>query len=86
VALGLAAVILAWHLRIIVPPVPETATVVACWLLATIFILRAIGDFRLVGFFKRVRGSPFAQWDTAAYSPLCLVLGLAITVICAWHS
>jgi hypothetical protein len=31
VALVLAAVVLAWHLRIIAPPVPETATLVGCW-------------------------------------------------------
>jgi hypothetical protein len=42
-----------------------------------VFLLRAIGDFRLVGFFKRVRGTPFARWDNRLFSPLCLALGLA---------
>jgi hypothetical protein len=47
---------------------------VCLWLLAILFLLRAIGDFRYVGFFKRVRDSRFAKLDTAVYSPLCLIL------------
>lgn len=44
------------------------------WLLASVFLLRAVGDFRYVGFFKRVRNSRFAALDTRFYSPLCLFL------------
>jgi CHASE2 domain-containing sensor protein len=44
------------------------------WLLAILFLLRAIGDFRYVGFFKRARHSRFAMLDTVAYSPLCMLL------------
>jgi Protein of unknown function (DUF3995) len=47
---------------------------------AAVMILRAIGDFRLVGFFKRVRGSRFARMDTLLYSPLCLALGAALAL------
>jgi hypothetical protein len=50
---------------------------------AAVMILRAIGDFRLVGFFKRVRGSRFARMDTRLYSPLCLALGAALAVLAA---
>ena len=46
------------------------------WVLAAIFLLRAIGDFRYVGFFKRERNSHFADLDTKFYSPLCLLLGV----------
>jgi len=35
---------------------------------------RAIGDFRYVGFFKRMGGEPFASLDSRVYSPLCLLL------------
>jgi hypothetical protein len=45
--------------------------------LSVIFLARAVGDFRLVGFFKRVRTSRFARQDTRVYSPLCLGLALA---------
>jgi Protein of unknown function (DUF3995) len=50
---------------------------------AAVLMLRAIGDFRLVGFFKRVRGSRFARLDTLLYSPLCLALGAALAVLAA---
>ena len=44
---------------------------------------RAIGDFKYVGFFKRVRGSKFARMDTLVYSPLCLLLALGVARV-AW--
>jgi Protein of unknown function (DUF3995) len=46
-------------------------------LMAGAFALRAIGDFRYVGFFKRVGGSRFALWDTRLFSPLCVLLFLS---------
>jgi hypothetical protein len=49
---------------------------VAVWLIAAVFALRAIGDFRYVGFFKRIRDTRFARLDTLAYSPLCAVLAV----------
>ena len=50
---------------------------------AAVLILRAVGDFRLVGFFKRVRGTRFARLDTLLYSPLCLALGAALALVAA---
>ncbi len=44
------------------------------WILTGIFLFRAIGDFRYIGFFKRVRVGEFARLDTRFYSPLCLLL------------
>ncbi|HEV2914928.1 MAG TPA: DUF3995 domain-containing protein [Pyrinomonadaceae bacterium] len=44
--------------------------------IAIIFFLRAVGEFRLVGFFKQVRDTPFAHWDTWLFSPLCLVIAI----------
>jgi len=44
-------------------------------------LLRAIGDFNLVGFFKRVRGTRFAYLDSRLYSPLCLLLAIGIFLI-----
>lgn len=49
--------------------VPDWLSRYGLWLLAGIFLLRAIGDFRYVGFFKRVRNSRFAELDTKFYSP-----------------
>jgi len=47
-------------------------------LLGIAFFARAVGDLNLVGFTKRIRGTAFARWDSALFSPLCLVLGLAL--------
>lgn len=55
-----------------------TATKESSWLafgVSCIFFGRAIGDFRLVGFFKRIRGTGFAKQDDRIYSPLCVLLG-----------
>lgn len=49
------------------------------WSLAAALLLRSIGEFRALGFFKRVRSTPFARMDTWVYSPLCLLLS-ALTV------
>ena len=49
--------------------------------LALIFAVRAIGEFRYVGFFKRVRGGVFAGRDTYLYSPLCLLLAVLIAFV-----
>jgi hypothetical protein len=48
------------------------------WALAGIFLIRSIGEFRWVGFFKRERGTLFAKWDTVLYSPLCLCIGVLL--------
>lgn len=44
--------------------------------ISLIFLLRAIGDFRVVGFFKQVRDTGFAHWDTMLFSPLCLFIAV----------
>ncbi len=56
------------------------AAEVAVWVPAAIFVLRAIGDFRYIGFFKRIRDSRFAKFDTMLYSPLCLLLASLIAI------
>lgn len=44
------------------------------WTLAVVLLLRAVGEFRAIGFFKSNRATPFAKMDTRIYSPLCLAL------------
>ena len=83
VAIGLAlcAVVIAGTAGILVLPVSHT---VLAWLtraLAVVLLLRAVGDFRLVGFFKRIRHTHFARLDTAVYSPLCLVLAIGAAIV-----
>ncbi|UPK44230.1 DUF3995 domain-containing protein [Paenibacillus pabuli] len=51
------------------------------WILSVIFMIRAVGDFKWVGFFKRKKGTLFAKWDSILFSPLCLFLASATLVI-----
>ena len=46
------------------------------YVVASIFLIRAIGDFNYVGFFKKVKATEFAINDTKYFSPLCLFLGV----------
>jgi hypothetical protein len=51
------------------------------WIIALIFISRAAGDFKYVGFFKRIKGTSFAGADTKLYSPLSLSIGVISALI-----
>lgn len=51
------------------------------WIIIFIFILRAIGDFNYVGFFKKHRNSEFGIKDTKYYSPLCLLIGVLTLIL-----
>jgi hypothetical protein len=51
------------------------------FVLALGLLARTIGEFKYVGFFKRVRGSRFARLDTLLYSPLCLLLALGVALV-----
>ena len=44
--------------------------------LSILFFLRAIGDFNLVGLFKKVKNTGFSKYDTWVYIPLCLFLSI----------
>jgi hypothetical protein len=51
------------------------------WVISLLFLLRTIGDFRYVGFFKSITDTNFAYWDTILFSPLCLFIGIAAFLI-----
>ncbi|MEP5612785.1 MAG: DUF3995 domain-containing protein [Cyclobacteriaceae bacterium] len=46
------------------------------WLIPIVFLLRAMGDFKYIGFFKKLTSTDFASRDTRLYSPLCLFIGV----------
>jgi hypothetical protein len=62
-------------------PIPNSLPRAAIALLSFIFVIRAVGWFRYIGFFKKVRNTPFARYDTWLYCPLCLFLGISIGYI-----
>src|SRR3954469_17936388 len=55
-----------------------------CYALALGLFARAVGEFKYLGFFKRVQGSRFARMDTLVYSPLCVALGVGVALV-AWQ-
>ncbi len=48
----------------------------AYWFIPAIFILRAVGEFKYVGFFKKIKHTEFAQADSRIFSPLCFIIGI----------
>ncbi len=44
--------------------------------ISIIFLMRAVGDFKYVGFFKRIRETTFAKMDAKFYVPLCLMISI----------
>ena len=64
---------------------PQLALVWLSYALACGLLARAVGEFKYLGFFKRVRGSKFATLDTLVYSPLCLLLAAGVAFIAFQH-
>jgi len=51
------------------------------WGLAILFFLRAIGDFNVVGLFKKVKNTKFSKYDTWVYIPLCLFISISFLLL-----
>jgi hypothetical protein len=51
------------------------------WIIAVLFFVRAIGEFHIVGFFKKIKDTPFAEYDTKYFSPLCLFLSIVFALL-----
>lgn len=48
----------------------------ATWIIPAIFLLRALGDFKYLGFFKKIKDTQFGKIDTKFFAPLCLLIGV----------
>jgi hypothetical protein len=83
VALGLAllgalALAAGGHLALPLPPgAAKAASLVIGWA----FVLRALVPTPWTGFFKRIRSTRWARYDTRLYSPLFMLLGSALIAI-----
>jgi len=53
---------------------------IAGWVLAILFFLRVIGDFKIVGLFKKIKSTEFAKYDTWLYIPLCFMISLGFVI------
>jgi len=80
-ALGIAAFLVAGRAQLIDVNLLPVVLHVGVWGVALAFALRTVGEFRYVGLFKRVRGTPFAQWDTRVFTPLCAAIAIAAVVV-----
>ena len=79
--LALIALLVASVSDLIALPLPHALLTWGTYAVAASLLMRAIGDFRLVGFFKRVKGSRFAELDTRYFSPLCLALAVGLFAV-----
>ncbi len=73
------------HLVSIVPPHRVLGTgqylEILNALIALLFLLRAVGDFRYVGFFKKVKNTNFAYYDRLYFTPICLIISVLQIII-----
>jgi hypothetical protein len=60
-ALGIAASLVAGRAQLIDLGLSTVILRLGVWGVATAFAARTVGEFRYVGLFKRVRGTPFAR-------------------------
>ena len=86
IVLLLFASLMAATAEILATGLPEPLLTWLSYALALGLLARAIGDFKYVGFFKRVRESRFAGLDTRIYSPLCLLLAGGVGTIAIQHA
>lgn len=63
---------------------PDWLHAYGLYIIAGIFLIRAMGEFRYVGFFKKIKHTRFARNDTKFYSPLCLVIGILAIVLAVY--
>jgi hypothetical protein len=75
--LGAAALVLLGRLGLWGRGLPRWLFTAGTWTIVIVFAARVVGDFRWFGIFKRMTGTPFAQWDSRLYVPLCALLALA---------
>jgi hypothetical protein len=68
-------------MKIIVIPLPTLVSNYMMLGLGGVFVVRAIGEFKYVGFFKRVKNTNFSKYDTKYFSPLSLILGIFFFLI-----
>jgi hypothetical protein len=72
--MAIAGGVMQWSSALIVV-LPGTKLKLA---LAVLLLLRAMGELNYIGFFKRVRSSRYATFDTWLYSPLSLAQAVGL--------
>jgi hypothetical protein len=60
---------------------PNWISIYIGWAISIIFIIRSVGEFKYVGFFKKIKTTNFGRLDSKLFSPLCLAIGLIGIII-----
>lgn len=83
VGIGLCSFGVITFLNCLNPAEFEYATVLnlAMRVVAALFLIRTIGEFKYVGLFKSEKEGKFADADSKIYVPLCFYLGLSLLLI-----
>lgn len=76
--LGLFPLVAVNVLKIKLPQIVDDYMMIG---LGCVFIARAIGEFKYVGFFKSIKHTNFAKYDSKYFSPLALIMGLFFLLI-----
>ncbi len=87
VAFGLLAMALLFLVRLdfFSLALPDWILNYGLWVIGGIFFLRAVGEFKYVGIFKKIKNSEFAKMDSKLYIPLCLFLSAAAFIV-QWNA
>jgi hypothetical protein len=80
--LALAAAVAALRGGLCWPAGDRVEVHLAAALLGVVFAGRAVGEWRYVGLFKRVKGTRFARWDTWLFTPLCGIIAGGFLTLC----
>lgn len=78
VLLGMLALAAGGHLAL---PLPAGAAKAALIASGAAFVLRALVPTTWTGFFKRIRSTRWARYDSLLYCPLFLLLGAALVAV-----
>jgi hypothetical protein len=78
VGLGFIALLLLANTGLVRLPLPASLVRLALLCVGVAFVCRALVPNRYVGFFKSLRTTRWAKYDTRLYSPLFLALGALI--------
>jgi len=82
ILLGLASLMLLLsHFQYALPERIAVLAKYSGYAVSIVFFLRSVGDFKLVGFFKKVKQSRFATLDTYLYNPLCFSFGVVFFIL-----
>lgn len=82
-ALGLGAALVLGHVGAIDLGLPDLLVRIGVWVLAGVFLVRAVGGFVLSGFVRARKPDVFSRLDAAVYSPLCLTIAALCAIVAA---